>query len=160
MGIKIKFLTPVSQGKFLHNLVNAKKSNPNYKHIPHKLLEEAKDKVSFRITDDDGKNIVYCDIDFFPEDNMVYVECQPGGNPDALQSLLLFDLLESINEKAVIRFFSSLYFFNGGMELYFVSGGPRQKVHKVSSNRNDLLEVGNSRIIAEITQVLEEIKPI
>ncbi|MDD3607176.1 MAG: hypothetical protein PHQ20_00025 [Candidatus Moranbacteria bacterium] len=148
MGIKIKFLKPVSQNKFLHNLVNAKKRNSNYKHLYHKLLEEAQDKFSFQIYDE-NKNIVYCDIDFYPQDNEVCIECQPC-DFEMLQSLLVFDLLESINEKSIIRFIDFKYFFDGGMDFYLVQGGLKNKIYKISSDRMNTLDVTNSRILAEI----------
>lgn len=156
MRVKIKFLAPVSQEKLIHNLVNAKKRNPHYKHHLHKLIQEAKDKVSFQVFGESNKNLVYCDIDFYPEENLVDIECE-ASNYDQLHSLLVFDLLESIDEKAVIRFIDSKIFFNGGMEFYFVSNGPRQEIHRVSSDRNNLLEVTNSRTVVQIRQILEEV---
>lgn len=154
MTVKIKFLKPVTQGKFLHNLVNAKKRNVEFKHLYHKLLEEDKDKVSFRIFDEQNKNVVYCDIDFYPEENLVDIECQPC-DFGKLESLLVFDLLESINENAVVRFIDTKFYFDGGMDFYV---GFKDKngegIRKVSSDRDNLLEVTNlgifKRIMAEI----------
>jgi hypothetical protein len=151
MTVKIKFLTPVSQNKFLHNLVNAKKRNANYKHFTHRLIKE-KDKAWFTI---DEVN-VSCEINFYPNDNVADIECQPC-DFEKLQSLLVFDLLESINEKAVVRFLDSKFFFNGDVEFYFVSNN---RLQKVSNNRNSLLAVDNSRIMAEITRILEEIQRV
>jgi hypothetical protein len=154
MTVKIKFLNPVSKNKFLHNLVNSRKINSYYRHFPHKLLNEATDNVTFRIFDGD-KDLVKCEIEFC-ENGIVQIEYD-ALNYDALQSLLVFDLLESIDEKAVVAYVDSKFYFNGGMEFYFVVEGPRQEIHKVSSNRNDLLEVTNSRTILEIKNALCEI---
>lgn len=158
MGIKIKFLTPIKLEKFLHNLVNAKKRNSNYKHYSHELIDNDNNEFTFRIFDD-SRDIVYCDISCYT-DGTLHIEVKPGCDLDALQSLLVFDLLEDINEKAVIRFLTSKYFFNGDKEFYYVADGPRTKLQKVSSNRDDLLEVDNSRTIAQITQILEEIQQV
>jgi len=158
MGIKIKFLNPVSQEKFLHNLLNAKKGNSNYKHFNHKFFQEVKDKVVFRIFDDKLKNLVNCEIDFYPND-VIHIECE-ANNYDELQSLLVFDLLEAINERAVVRYVDSKIFFNGDVEFYFISDGPRQEIQKVSSDRRNLLEVSNSRIVTQIKQILEEINRV
>lgn len=155
MTVKIKFLIPVSKNKFMHQLVNARKINSHYKHFPHKVLEEVPNKVNFRIFDGD-KNLLNCEIDFYNDDT-VCIECD-ALNYDALQSLLVFDLLESINEKAVVAFFDSKFFFNGDVEFYFIAEGPRQEIQKVSSDRNNLLEVTNSRIKLEITETLAEIR--
>ena len=138
----------------MHNLVNAKKRNVEYKHLYHKLLEEAKDKVSFRISGEDGKTIVFCDIDFYPSENLVDIECQPC-DFDKLQSLLIFDLLESINEKAIVRFIDTKFFFDGGMDFYVeFKDRNGEGIRKVSSDRDNLLEVTNlgtfKRVMAEI----------
>jgi len=148
MTVKIKFLKPVTQNKFLHNLVNAKKRNSNYKHLFHYVIDEAKDKVSFRLTDENGE-VVVCDIDFYPDENLVDMECSPC-DFGKLESLLVFDLLEGINEKAVVRFIDEKIYFDGGMDFYYITGGKKTKILKVSSDRNDFLEVTNSRILAEI----------
>ncbi len=149
MTVKIKFLKSVTQDKFLHNLVNAKKKNSEYKHFHHHLFEEAKDKVSFSINDESGKNIVRCGIDFYPNENLVEMECSPC-DFGKLQALLVFDLLQDINERAIVRFIDEKIYFDGGMDFYYVTDGPRPKIKKVSSSRDDFLEVTNSRILAEI----------
>lgn len=156
MTVKIKFLKPVTQDKFLHHLVNAKKRNVEYKHLYHKLLEEDNDKVSFRIFDEQNKNVVYCDIDFYPEENLVDIECQPC-DFGKLESLLVFDLLESINENAVVRFIDTKFYFDGGMDFYVVIDRKKEIIRKVSSDRNNLIEVTNSRIIG---QIMAEIKAL
>jgi len=156
MTVKIKFLNPVSQNKFLHNLVNAKKRNSEYKHLYHKLIEEAKDKVSFYISDEENKVSVSFEVDFYPDENLVDIECQPC-DFGKLQSLLVFDLLESINEKAVIRFIDEKFYFDGGVDFYIIIGGKKEIIRKVSSDRNNLLEVTNSRIIG---QIMAEIKAL
>jgi hypothetical protein len=148
MTVKIKFLKPVTQDKFLHNLVNAKKRNINYKHLHHFVIDEAKDKVSFHLNDENGE-VVVCDIDFYPDENLVDFECYPC-DFGKLQSLLVFDLLESINEEAIVRFLDEKFFFDGGVDFYIVIDGKRNIIHKVSSDRNNLMEVTNSRILAKI----------
>ncbi|MDO9231658.1 MAG: hypothetical protein Q7U36_04255 [bacterium] len=154
MTVKIKFLKPVTQNKFLHNLVNAKKKNSEYKHLYHKLIEEAKDKVSFHISNEENKVIVSFEMDFYPDDNLVDIECQPC-DFGKLESLLVFDLLEAINEKAVVRFIDTKFFFDEGMNFYVeFKDRNGEGIRKVSSDRNNLLEVTNlgvfKRVMAEI----------
>lgn len=149
MRVKIKFQNPVSQEKFMHNLVNAKKVNGNYKHFQHKVLEEAKNKVSFRLSNDEGRTVVFIEMDFYPEENLVEIECQPC-NFDQLQTLLVFDLLESINERAVVRFIDTKFFYDGGMDFYVVLNGKKGNICKVSTDKENLLEVTNAGIIGRI----------
>jgi len=149
MTIKIKFSNPVSQNKFLHNLVCAKKSNTNYKHFYHTLLDEAKDKVSFRINDED-RAVIAWDIDFYPDENLVDIECHPC-DIDKLQSLV-FDLLESINEKAWVRLIDTKFFYNGGMEFFVIMGGAKQELYKLSVDRNSLLSVEGYHIPMEVRE--------
>jgi hypothetical protein len=156
MTVKIKFLkNPVSQVKFLHNLVNAKKRNSNYKHLHHYVIDEAKDKVSFHLNDENGE-VVVCDIDFYPNENLVDIEVHPC-DFGKLQSLLVFDLLESINEEAVVRFIDEKFYFDGGMDFYIVIDGKKEIIRKVSSDRENLLEVTSARIIG---QVMTEIRAL
>jgi hypothetical protein len=154
MTVKIKFLNPVSQNKFLHNLVNAKKRNSEYKHLYHKLIEEAKDKVSFHISNEENKIVVSFEMDFYPDENLVDIECQPC-DFGKLESLLVFDLLEAINEKAVVRFIDTKFFFDEGMDFYVeFKDRNGEGIRKVSSDRDNLLEVTNlgvfKRVMAEI----------
>ncbi|KKP67798.1 MAG: hypothetical protein UR66_C0010G0036 [Candidatus Moranbacteria bacterium GW2011_GWE1_35_17] len=153
MTIKIKFLNPVTQDKFVHNLLNAKKKNSEYKHLYHKIIQEAKDTVSFRINNEEGKIIVSCEINFYPDENLVDIECHPC-DFGKLQTLLVFDLLEAINEKAVVRFIDSKFYFDSGMDFYIVVDMKKGLVSKISSDRNRLLEANNAgitrRILAEI----------
>ncbi len=158
MGIKFKFLKPISKEKFLHNLVNAKKRNSKYKHDLHKLVEN-ENKATLQILDKSGKSIINCDFEFHEKDDVVYVECE-AENYDNLQLLLVFDLLESINEQAIVRYIDSKFFFNGDVEFYFIQDGPRQEIHKVASDRVNLQEVTNSRTIVKVRQVLEEIQRV
>lgn len=153
MGIKIKFLSPVSQNKFLHHLENAKKRNGNYKHFNHKLFQEVKgSSVAFRIFDDKLKNLVNCEICFYPDENLVEIEFQPC-EYGKLESLMVFDLLESINEQAVVRFMDEKIYFDGGMDFYYITDGPRPVVRKISSDRSEFLEVTNGRILAKISEL-------
>jgi len=154
MTVKIKFLNPVSQNKFLHNLVNAKKRNSEYKHLYHKLIEEAKDKVSFHISNEENKIVVSFEMDFYPDENLVDIECQPC-DFGKLESLLVFDLLEAINEKAIVRFIDTKFFFDEGMNFYVeFKDRNGEGIRKVSSDRDNLLEVTNlgvfKRVMAEI----------
>lgn len=153
MTVKIKFLSPISKEKFLHQLANAKKLDSGYKHYQHKILEEAKDKFSFRIFDE-KETLVNCEIDFYPND-VVNIDFQDCNNLEKLRNLLVFGLLDSICEKAIIRFAGSRYFYNGGE--FFIRHFPGKNVYKIASNRDTLLEVTNSRQIAE---VLTEIKAL
>lgn len=150
MTVKIKFLNPVSQEKFLHNLVNAKKKDSNYKHSYHKLLEEAKSKASFRISDEEGKIIVSCEIDFYPDENLVDIEVHPC-DFDKFQALVLATL-EGINEKAFIRFIDIKFFYNGGNEFFVLSVGGKRKIYKLSVDRDRLLDVEAYHIPMEIKE--------
>ncbi|MFZ2193155.1 MAG: hypothetical protein WAV31_02840 [Candidatus Moraniibacteriota bacterium] len=156
MTVKIKFLNSVGQERFLHNLVNAKKRNLNYKHLYHRLINEAKDKVSFHISDENNNAVVFCEINFYPAENLVDIECQPC-DFGKLQSFLIFDLLESINEKAVARFIDEKFYFDGSVDFYILIDGKKEIIRKVSSDRENLLEVTNARIIG---QVMVEIKAL
>lgn len=145
--VKIQFLNPVSQNKFLHNMVNAKKRNSNYKHLYYYLIADVKDKASFRLNDENGE-VVVCDIDFYPDENLVEIECSPC-DFDKLQSLML-DALEEINEKAWMKFIDTDFFYNSQGE-FFVKG-TRNEIYKLSSDRNGLLEIEAYRIPMEMRE--------
>lgn len=156
MTVKIKFLNnAVSQNKFVHNLVNSKKRNEHYKHFYHSLIENP-NNVAFTISDENKKIIVACEFDFYPAENLVEVEFRPC-DFEKLKSLLVFELLESINEKAVTRFLDERFYFDGGMDFYYVPDSPNPNIRKISSDKDDYLEVTNSRIIG---QILTEIKAL
>ncbi|MDD5489300.1 MAG: hypothetical protein PHP25_01280 [Candidatus Moranbacteria bacterium] len=149
-------MKPVNREKFLHNLVNVKKRNPHYKHCLHKMILEAENKVSFQVFDNNKKSIVYCDIDFYPDDNLVDIECQPC-DPEKLESLLVFDLLEAINEKAAVRFVDTKIYFAGDASFFVTDERKKEKVYRISRDRERLLDAGNSRTVAEI---IEETKKL
>lgn len=148
MTIKIKFLNSVTQDKFMHNLLNAKKKNSEYKHLYHKIIQEANDIVSFRISDEEGKIIVSCEINFYPDENLVDIEFQPC-DLEKLKSLV-FDTLEEMNEKAKMRFVDTRFFYNGGVEFFVMPAGAKQEIYKLSVDRDRLLDVEAYRIPMEI----------
>lgn len=133
----------------MHHLVNAKKRSSNYKHLRHYVIDEVKDKVSFRLNDEKGE-VVVCDIDFYPAEDLIDMECSPC-DFRKLESLLVFDLLESISEKAFARFLDTKFYYSGS-QFFVITDGPKPIVYRVSPDRNTLNEVADSRIYREIME--------
>lgn len=147
MTAKFKFYRSMSQEKFLHNLKLAKKNHQYFRQFLHTSEICADGSRLFILRDSEGNSVLNLHLIFLSED-IVIAECEEM-NFEALETLLVFDVLVSLDEKAFVRFIDTKFLYSDG-EFFVVRDGPIPKVYKLSSDRNRLLEVENYHIPREI----------
>jgi hypothetical protein len=147
MTAKFKFYRSMSQGRFLHNLKLAKKTHQYFRQFLHTIEVCEDGSQLFMLQDSEGSSVLNLHLDF-PSEDRVIAECEET-NFEALETLLVFDLLESLDEKALVRFIDTKFFYSDG-EFFVVQDGPNPKTYKLSSDRETLLEVERYHIPLEI----------
>lgn len=154
MTAKFKFYRATTKERFLRNLAFAKKGNQYYQAFTHSIETADGGSTDFLLVDSEGKIVLRLRFDFYP-DGVVYAECEDG-NPSELESLLVFDLLEHIDEKAFVRFIDTKFFYDDG-EFFVIQDGPNRVVRKILSDRNSLVELELYHIPLEIREEENEL---
>lgn len=137
----------MSKGKFMLQLAFAKKTNQYFRKFLHSVEDNVDGSSVFVLRDGEGETILRIQFDFYPDD-IVVAECEEG-DFGALETLLVFSLLDCLGEKALVRFIDTKFFYSEG-EFFVVQDGPRPIIYKVSSDKESLLEVENYHIPREL----------